>query len=438
MASLELGPFASFVLHILLEGGTARAGVCARRFLGRTPNHPPPALLVITRLFGQLKLTLCASQVVQASHWAILDRTCCKDLCPGRILRTNRPRTFEKAAVKYYGQQHMCNILPEDPTATVAQDHRQQTYYPQHQYIPQEEPQEGQHSYSSSTGYPPTTPQPGAGYYAQPPAPAGQHHGAYQAGYAPPPRLPSMNANSPATAQLSSQYAASAYGQTQAAAAAGRLPSLFRPGDPMQAHAMSSYSDSPPPQWHQPPPRITPERHFASQSLPPLSHVMDRPGFPRSSTHESFVGAVGFPDPMPSRGPKARFTAEEDSLLKRLKEDYTQPKLSWKQIADFFPDRKSGTLQVRYCTKLRRKDDFQWNPEIVRLPPIVALPRLTSAYKDNELRQAAQVVEAEKWRSISQKLNGKISPTQCQERLETLEAEEFKRQGNEDWEIANQ
>ena len=141
---------------------------------------------------------------------------------------------------------------------------------------------------------------------------------------------------------------------------------------------------------------------------------------------------------MPSRGPKARFTPEEDGLLKRLKEEYTQPKLSWKQIADFFPDRKSGTLQVRYCTKLRRKDDFQWNPEIVRLPPISTLPTLTSPRKDNELRQAAQIVEAEKYRQISSKLNGKISPTQCQERLEMLEAEDLRRQGNEEYEIANQ
>lgn len=146
----------------------------------------------------------------------------------------------------------------------------------------------------------------------------------------------------------------------------------------------------------------------------------------------------GYPPAMPSRGPKARFTADEDALLKKLKEDYTAPKLSWKQIADFFPDRKSGTLQVRYCTKLRRKDDFQWNQELVR--PLLRLysMQLTPCPKDIELRQAASSVEAEKWSRISQKLNGKINPTQCQERLETLEAEDLRQQGKEEWEIANQ
>ena len=141
---------------------------------------------------------------------------------------------------------------------------------------------------------------------------------------------------------------------------------------------------------------------------------------------------------MPSRGPKARFTPEEDALLKRLKEDLTQPKLSWKQIADFFPDRKSGTLQVRYCTRLRRKDDFQWNAEIVRLPLLPPPQKLTWHSQDRELRAAASAVESEKWRLISQKLNGRITPSQCQERLEMLEAEDLKRQDNEAYEIANQ
>jgi hypothetical protein len=30
--------------------------------------------------------------------------------------------------------------------------------------------------------------------------------------------------------------------------------------------------------------------------------------------------------------------------------------LAWKQIAEFFPGRSSGTLQVRYCTKLKRQN----------------------------------------------------------------------------------
>jgi hypothetical protein len=51
-------------------------------------------------------------------------------------------------------------------------------------------------------------------------------------------------------------------------------------------------------------------------------------------------------------GPKLRFTLEDDALLVKLKETKD---LSWNQIADFFPGRSSGTLQVRYCTKLKAK-----------------------------------------------------------------------------------
>jgi hypothetical protein len=38
--------------------------------------------------------------------------------------------------------------------------------------------------------------------------------------------------------------------------------------------------------------------------------------------------------------------------------------LTWKQIADFFPGRSSGTLQVRYCTKLKAKTTV-WTDEMV-------------------------------------------------------------------------
>lgn len=39
-----------------------------------------------------------------------------------------------------------------------------------------------------------------------------------------------------------------------------------------------------------------------------------------------------------------------DRLLIDLKE---KKSLTWPQIADFFPGRSSGALQLRYCTKLR-------------------------------------------------------------------------------------
>lgn len=84
-----------------------------------------------------------------------------------------------------------------------------------------------------------------------------------------------------------------------------------------------------------------------------------------SSSHEVLAGKPGYPSPAPKREQKARFTPEDDNLLKFLKEQCNNPKLSWKQIADFFPGRRSGTLQVRYCTKIRSKDNVTWNAESV-------------------------------------------------------------------------
>ena len=70
-----------------------------------------------------------------------------------------------------------------------------------------------------------------------------------------------------------------------------------------------------------------------------------------------------FSAPRP-RGPKLKFTPEDDQLLVDLKENKS---LTWKQIAEFFPGRSSGTLQVRYCTKLKAKTT-QWTDETVSLP----------------------------------------------------------------------
>lgn len=61
------------------------------------------------------------------------------------------------------------------------------------------------------------------------------------------------------------------------------------------------------------------------------------------------------------RGPKLKFTLEDDALLIDLKENKA---LSWKQIAEFFPGRSSGTLQVRYCTKLKVKETL-WTDDSV-------------------------------------------------------------------------
>lgn len=82
----------------------------------------------------------------------------------------------------------------------------------------------------------------------------------------------------------------------------------------------------------------------------------------RHQEASSLVGREGMPQPAPRpEGPKIKFTPEDDQLLVDLKEKYN---LTWKQIAEFFPGRSSGTLQVRYCTKLKVKATV-WTEETV-------------------------------------------------------------------------
>lgn len=114
----------------------------------------------------------------------------------------------------------------------------------------------------------------------------------------------------------------------------------------------------------------------------------------------SVVGQVGMPSPAPRpRGPKLKFTPEDDQLLIDLKENKN---LTWKQIADFFPGRSSGTLQVRYCTKLKAKTT-QWTDET-----------------DLRLRTALADYESEKWRIIANKVGTGFTPVACRERVEQL------------------
>lgn len=58
---------------------------------------------------------------------------------------------------------------------------------------------------------------------------------------------------------------------------------------------------------------------------------------------------------------KSKFTSEDDALLLELKESRN---LTWKHIAEFFPKRSPGTLQVRYCTKLKAKPPV-WTQDMV-------------------------------------------------------------------------
>jgi hypothetical protein len=78
----------------------------------------------------------------------------------------------------------------------------------------------------------------------------------------------------------------------------------------------------------------------------------------------SVVGQPGMPPPAGKpKGPKHKFTPADDTLLLELKETKG---LMWKQIESFFPGRSSGTLQVRYCTKLKAKSTA-WTEDMVSL-----------------------------------------------------------------------
>lgn len=153
---------------------------------------------------------------------------------------------------------------------------------------------------------------------------------------------------------------------------------------------------------------------------------------------QSVVGQPGMPDPAPRpRGPKLKFTPEEDSLLVELKENKN---LTWKQIADFFPGRTSGTLQVRYCTKLRAKATV-WTDEAVCFSivafyvfPSQMLFVHVSNHTDcitfsartrtnpflsrqvQRLRNAIQDYENDRWRIIATKVGSGFSPAACRDK----------------------
>ncbi|POS87296.1 hypothetical protein EPUL_005256 [Erysiphe pulchra] len=140
----------------------------------------------------------------------------------------------------------------------------------------------------------------------------------------------------------------------------------------------------------------------------PLPNQSHRSKMPRLSEDDSMnmssapsvVGMEGMPPPAPRpRGPKLKFTPEDDALLVDLKENKS---LTWKQIADFFPGRSSGTLQVRYCTKLKAKTT-QWTEETIQ-----------------KLRTAIHDYEQEKWRIVAQKVGTGFTSTACKEKAEEL------------------
>lgn len=97
--------------------------------------------------------------------------------------------------------------------------------------------------------------------------------------------------------------------------------------------------------------------------------------------------------------------------------------LTWRRIAEFFPGRTSGTLQVRYCTKLKEKTVIWTEENVSRLLPS-SLEALADGLQVQRLRKAMVDYENDKWRVISAKVGNNFSPIACQEKAEELEYEE--------------
>lgn len=119
-----------------------------------------------------------------------------------------------------------------------------------------------------------------------------------------------------------------------------------------------------------------PQQHHHHHRLPPQALLHDCPHSLESGSSSvsgvpaNIVGRPGMPSPAPRpRGSKRKFTAEEDDLLRDLKENKN---LSWKDIGDFFPSRTAETLQVRYCTKLKVRN-VVWTADAVSAPWLFAM-----------------------------------------------------------------
>lgn len=106
--------------------------------------------------------------------------------------------------------------------------------------------------------------------------------------------------------------------------------------------------------------------------LPPLEDSCSSSGLLRRRFEEKAPGGDSGADGefvakvRPPAHPKAKFTAEDDQLIIYLKEH----EFMWKEIAEYFPGRTSGTLQVRYCKKLKDRGS-EWSPEMVWHIPFI-------------------------------------------------------------------
>lgn len=134
----------------------------------------------------------------------------------------------------------------------------------------------------------------------------------------------------------------------------------------------------------------------------------------------------GMPPAFPERPPKTKFKPDEDEVLAYLKENRN---LTWKQILWWYPGRTSGTLQVRYCTKLKAKD-VVWSDEMVCSAPLPSsnsffIHTHTYVYdidhkKVQRLRRAIQDYENDRWRIIAGKVGHGFTPTACEQKAAYL------------------
>lgn len=108
------------------------------------------------------------------------------------------------------------------------------------------------------------------------------------------------------------------------------------------------------------------------------------------------MGQPGLPQPgAKPKGPKLKFTPEDDALLIKLKETTD---LMWKQVADFFPGRSPGTLQVRYCTKLKAKSTV-WTEDMVGV--VRCFPHARRFYGSTWLRDMGRIWKVRESRSLT-------------------------------------
>lgn len=131
--------------------------------------------------------------------------------------------------------------------------------------------------------------------------------------------------------------------------------------DPRHHHPHQQTHQHPQHHHHHHVPDEPPPSKIARTSTGPGGNISVGMGGSGPSTIPGLSSQSMPPPAARPRGPKLKFTTEDDQLLVDLKENKA---LTWKQIAEFFPGRSSGTLQVRYCTKLKAKTT-QWTDDTV-------------------------------------------------------------------------